>query len=168
MSNENEITLTIDFEPFLGTEDGDGIVGLLIREAGRQLAARVVYERAPQVRDEAAGLIAEMLREKLRPQVEEVLKIGIRKSAYGEPVSVPEFIAETVAKQLTVHDRQGSFRSERTLLENLLCDEIERTVAKELRETMNAAKQKVQEAVEAEGAKVIRETIERLAKGQGV
>jgi len=164
--NENEITLTIDLTPFL-TGDDDSIAGLLIREAGRQLAQQVTYERAPEVREQAAALIEDMLRDRLAPQVEKVLEAGIRKSAYGEPVPLPEFIADTVTAQLKINEH-ARFDSERTLLDRLIRKEIQRTVAHDLRETMAAAKRQVQEAVEAEGAKLIRETIERLAAGKGV
>lgn len=136
----------------------------LIVEAGRQLAQKTVYERAPEVREQAAKLIEDMLRERLAPQIEQVLTVGIRKSAYGDPVPLPEYIAETVTRQLTIQNRDASYRSDRTLLENLLSDEVKRVVGKELREVMNAAKERVREAVETQGAQVIRETIERLAK----
>ncbi len=109
--------------------------------------------------------VDELRLERLRPQVEEVLEVGIRKTMYGEPIPVATFVAETVAAQLTVRDRQPGFSSSgRTLLEKLIVEEVERVVGNDLRGVIRAAEAKVREAVEAEGAKIIRETIERLAQ----
>lgn len=136
----------------LGDVVVDQIVAKLAREdsAWRGLTATVAAERTDEIRRQLTPIVTEAINGPIQ-----------RTNAYGEPMSgVPttlrEMIVQEVQRVVTANnDRYGKGN----LLQEVIKTEVERAMRSELQALIVAEKAKVIEAIQAEGAAFMTNTI---------
>ena len=161
--------ITLDFETMFTGEDQsiaeavlERCAGQVLREVGREAIYRTHLERVEEIRDD-------LIVERLTPLIDEALTKSVQKTdAFGEPKGDPTTLREVILKRATDflkqprNSRIGQDRQ--TDVQAFIDEAVSRTVTKELRQALEDARKEVVNAVRAEGAEVIAETIRRMAK----
>lgn len=167
------ITVTFDLEE-LSREEGDsyqrGLLGVIAPMVTTELVRKIT------VADEWSGLAKrirdirdEEIREQLRPMVAETLSASIQRTNHygeptGDPVTLREVVAETGRKLLIEPQRNGSgYSTNETLVRRLIREEVDAAFGRELKAALDEAKAEIRTAVQAKGAAVLAETIQRMA-----
>ena len=167
------ITVTFDVNT-MAVERHDGYDFGLVGVIAPMVAERIV--KTISAGNEWSGLAQRIrdirddeIREQLRPAIVETLAASIQMTnAYGEPVgktaTLREVVAETGRKMLAEpqRDRNGYGTSE-TLVRRLIREEVEAAFGRELKAALDEAKTEIRAAVQAKGAAVLAETIQRMA-----
>ena len=178
MGNPIQITVELDLDKYLSTHHGydrDGepitepatIESLLLEQAARIIAQRVDRDEARELTRRAQAVLDEVLRERIAGLAIEALAQAVRPTdEFGTPKGQPQTLAELIQKkvvaQLKTTSRDGYSRN-RTVMDEVLEEEVRRTVRKELDAELKAAKEQVAAAVREQGAQLISETIQKLA-----
>ena len=150
------------------SEEGLTVADLIVRHAAERLLSSVGDEVRRSLLDRARRIADEEIRERLAPEIERLLSEPVQQTdTWGAPrgpaKSLREVIFESASAQLSVRRDQRS-GSDRTPLEEFLRREVSQVFSKELTEAMAQAKAEVLAAVKDEGAKVLSETIMRMAR----
>jgi hypothetical protein len=112
--------------------------------------------------DEILRWLGDLIEEALTEPLQPTDAFG---SPMGEPTTLRDLILKRVEKELSTEKSRSTFRNSRnTLLTEIVEREVLKVVGDDLRETMNVARTQVREAVQAKGAEVLAETIQRLAR----
>lgn len=158
------------------SEDPEGrpitLIEAIVRDAGNQLFKAVTHdEQYPTLRKRVLEIRDEEIRERIREQIEEAWHKTLQPTdefghPTGEPTTLERLIREKADKSLQVRgkDRRGSFSHERSVMEDVLASEVERTVRKELEGELKQAKEQVMQAVRDEGADLLRKAVEQSVR----
>lgn len=156
------------------TEEPLDLLGAVFNDVARQLLAELrnratgsdIYgglrQRIDAIRDEE-------IREAVRPAITEALTKAVQPTnhygeAQGEPKTLHETIVEKATAWLTTAKGDYYAKDKRTPIQAYIEDEVQKAFTKELRAEMEKAKAQVVKAVQDEGARVLAETIARMAK----
>ncbi len=157
-------------------EDGDAIQGeqltlgdLVAEKLANKIYAGLDYDGRYELSKKAGEERVKLIRERLVPQVEEVLSGEIQKTNnYGEPNGQKTTMRELVIAEITrVVNAKGDryHSSENTpLINRVVTAEVNRVLGTELAEVFKAEKDKVVAAVRAQAAELVAEAV---AKGVG-
>ena len=156
----------------LGKIYGEGSVANSIAEhAARQLlkaeseVANEFHSRVKRITDEEIGkTIQPMICEAISAAVQLTDSFGQSK---GEPTTLREIIVKRVEEELRSAQRADYIDTRHRnlpLLQVMIEREVARAVKEDLTEAMNNARKQVKEAVEAQGAAILTETIQRMAR----
>lgn len=139
---------------------GEITIGDMVAE---QIAAKLLKE----IRDGVQGKVQQAVNEAVKAQVDEWVREALaepiqRTNDYGRPVgeakSMPEFVAEHVAKWFSEPaDRYDSQRG--TRVQKLIYDEVDRKLKGELTTAIREAKASVVRAVSGQAGKLLAEAI---------
>lgn len=167
--------LEIDF-PY--PSEDESIEEAIIEAAARQMLAtrskdpgeEYAKTLASRIRERLNRIQDEEIRAQVRPLIVEALQQPLRKTnEFGDAIGPETTLRDLVvaeARTLWQKTEQSSHaRSRETVLQKAVREEVENAFAKELRETIAAAKSEVLEAVRAQASQVLTETIERSARG---
>lgn len=113
----------------------------------------------------------EEIRKELKPLLAEGLTAAAQKTdpwgaPKGEPKTLREIIIATATAELTKGRERDYGRGQETIVQHLIRTEVERVVRADLQTAIHEAKEQVRTAVREEGARIITETIERVAAGR--
>lgn len=177
------ITITLDLDALIigqryGGEDPDSGGPITFMEGVTEEVARLVFStiksgamsdtyqrmtrRAVEIRDEE-------IREAIRPAVIEAIDATMQPTdAYGNPKceaqTLHEIIVEQAKKAITAKDSDSYSRNKGlNIVEQFIASEVRSALDKELKATMEQAKADVLAAVKEQGAKVLSETIAKMA-----
>lgn len=142
------------------------------------VAAKMLLESEEHVRDDFRRRVRAILDDEIsrqcEPFVREALEGAIQKTdTWGTPVGparpLHEHIVEAVREELKLRDgqRRGTGGQD-PLLQRIIHEEVDRTLAHELREAVKGAKAEVLAAVSAKAAEILTETMTRIAEGRSV
>lgn len=176
-----ELTLNLDqnLARFRGYDhEGEPVEGpTTLEDLVIQLAADTVADRVTkdsqwdQHRQRVQTVRDEIIREKLEPLIEQALTRSLQPTdSYGQPKGEPTTLAEVIVgkatEMLTKQARVGRYPDERTAtqVQAWISEAVDRHVKAELSKALEEAKAEVKAAVRKQGAAVIAETIERMAK----
>ncbi len=168
-TDRNKITLDIDLSQlFYGEElKGDEAFPLpLLNGLVKEIAANYMREVGADLRREAVELVRAAIKEQSSTLVEQVMGQVFQPTDYygnpkGEPRAIRYVVVEEAVKYLTKKD--SGMNGGKTVVEKFLADEVQRAFNSELKSAVSAAKQQVLDAVQAEGAKVLSQTIANMA-----
>ena len=141
---------------------GDVIVERLVERLAND-------QEYPKLKDLLKRIREEILRDAVRPIVEEAIKAPLQKTnIYGEPIgketTLREVILDEAKKLLAAPPRSGSGRStDSSLLSQIIREEVGNAFRNELTEEIKDAKAKVRAAIQKEGAAALGFAIESLA-----
>jgi hypothetical protein len=136
----------------------------VVIEAARQITA----EGKEPARREVARLVAEyraqMIQQRVEAWIEEALNRGVqRTNAYGEPtgeaVPLSDVIDAEIKKQLKLRSTNNSFSSEKTVLDRVIAENVDRRLTEELNAAFLTAKTAMLNAAQDAGAKAIRAAV---------
>lgn len=177
MKIELELDLAGHLARHIGyNEDGEPVQepttleDVVLGMAAQSIAGTVVADEAKDyLRQRVYNLRDAEIREQLRPLVAEAIARSIQPTdPFGNPKGDPTTLAEVITKEaktaLTVPKESGYGNPKRTLIQQIIADEINTTFRKELADAVAEGKKAVAAALRAEGAVVIQQTIERMAK----
>lgn len=161
----DKILVEIDLGTIAGPEQD--VAGIIVDRASRILLDHN-RETTAAFLDRVAQIAAEEIREAIRPLVAAALMQPIQKTnTYGTPVGEPlplnEHIIE-IAREAMSQPIGRDYDRKKSLLQTILAEEVERVLRTELQNEIKQAKAEVLAAVHEQGARVITETIERLAR----
>lgn len=178
------ITITLDLDALIigqrysGGDEPDSGVPITFLEGVTEEVARLVFStiksgamsdtyremtrRAIEIRDEE-------IREAIRPAVIDAIGATMQPTdAYGNPKceakTLHEIIVEQAKKAITTKDSDSYSRTKGlNIVEQFIASEVRSALDKELKATMDQAKADVLAAVKEQGAKVLSETIAKMA-----
>lgn len=186
MAQPMVFTLSLDLDNHLARhigydDDGDPIEGpttvedLVLQMAADRLVRQVMregYDWRGDLRKRVNSIRDEVIAEKLRPDIEAAFAGPIQKTNnYGDPVGEPTTLREVVVGRveewLKSSDRD-SFRNPKGLTkpQQLIAEEVDRVLAREMKDAIAAAKAEVVAAVQAKGAELLAQTIAAMAGGR--
>lgn len=172
-----KLDLTLDLDHSLRSfhgfdRDGEAVAGPTTVEELVVIAAadRLIERQMARGSRPLANMIDEVRTEEIRarvvPMVEAALAGPVQRTdtwgaPNGAPTTIPELVAGQVSEYLTrpLPGRRSDDR--RTSLQTFIADEVEKAVTGELRAALDEAKATVRQAVVAQAAEVIQETIAR-------
>lgn len=164
------VTLDIDTDSLLSPQRQTLAEVIAEMAAGRMLLSLTNEERTG-LRHRVMEISDAEIRMQVQPLVAEALARSMRKTnrwgePTGEPITLAEAIMDEAQTQLTrtTHDDSFSGQRKRTLVQEIVAKEVERTIRHELAQEMSAAREQVAAAIREEGAKVLTETILRMAQ----
>lgn len=141
---------------------GDVLVERLVERLANDQEYPNLKELLKRVREE-------ILREAVKPIVEEAIKAPLQKTnnygeAIGKETTLREVILDEAKKLLTAPHRASSGRStDSSLLSQIIREEVGNAFRNELAEEIKVAKEKVRAAIRKEGAAALGVAIESLA-----
>lgn len=143
--------------------EGVTLAEAIVDQAAKQLLASIKEETEP-VRARVRAIRDEEIREQVRPLVGDTLGMLVQRtdeygSPKGQPVTLREVILEKAAESFKV-----SSRNRKSPLEEFITQEVDRAFRGELQEAMKASRAQVLAAVREQGAQIVQETIERMAR----
>jgi hypothetical protein len=185
MAEPVTLTLVLDLDRNIAThvtydDEGESITSpttveeLVLDLAAKALVDRTIAKAGKQwpgdMLDRVRNIRDEQIREILGPMVTEAVERSFTPTdTFGSPRGEPTTLRDEIVKQGVqwLQGREGEFRnpSRRTHIQQLIYDEVERAMAKELKDAMAKAKAEVLAAVQAEGARVLANTIASMSKG---
>ena len=142
--------------------------------AAKMLLASEVEDAREALRRRVQAITQDEISRQCEPFVRAALETAHRKTdswgtAIGPERPLHEFVVETVREELKLQDgRRTGTGSQPPLLARIIKEEVERTLAHELREAVKEAKGEVLEAVRSQAASVLAETMTRIAEGRPV
>lgn len=166
--------ITIDIPDFFegNAEDGtrstslremvaNAAVERLVTDARREAWGKTIRDRVRAIRDDE-------IREAVRPSIEEALTKAIQPTDVygtpkGEPVTLREHIVQTASDWLTKKSSERYGEKAMSPAERLIKEEVTRVFDREVKAALDDAKAQVMAAVQQEGARVLAETIARMA-----
>ncbi len=178
------ITITLDLDNLIigqrygGGDDGDGGGPITFMEGVTEEVARLVFstiksgamsDTYQQMTRRAAEIRDEEIREAIRPAVIEAIESSMQPTdSYGNPKceakTLHELIVEQAKKAITAKDSDSYSRTKGlNIVEQFIASEVKSALDKELKDTMEQAKADVLRAVQDQGAKVLSDTIAKLA-----
>lgn len=157
-----EATLVVN----LGESFADGNIGNAILEHAAAQLLRQAGEEVRETRDRIRLIRDEEIRAQVSPLVTQLLDSSVQLtdeygSARGKPVPLRDLIVQKATEILSVRQAHGS---RHTVLEDFITREVERVFKQQLEKEVNAAREQVAAAVREQGARVIEETIRRMAR----
>lgn len=166
----DKIIIEVDLSRIRLGEEGGDLGDYIVGQAAIQLIANSGRDLRTLLADRVSRIQDEEIREAVRPAIAEAIERAAQPTdsfgnVKGEPRTLHEIIVAMTVKQLQT--REGRFSSgsgAKTVLEEFIYQEVERTLRGELQEAVKEARAQVLAAVRDEGAKVITETIERMAR----
>lgn len=186
MAQPTEITLSLDLDSYLAVhrgydEDGESIQSpttvedIVLRIAADSIVRHVMrdgYDWRGDLRNRVGSIRDDLIAEKLRPDIDAAFAGPVQKTnTYGDPVGEPvtmrEVIVGRVEEWLKSSDRD-SYRNPKGLTkpQQLIAEEVDRVLAREMKEAIAAAKAEVVAAVQAKGAELLAQTIAAMAGGR--
>ncbi len=178
------ITITLDLDTLIigqrygGGEDGDGGAPITFMEGVTEEVARLVFstikagamsDTYQQLTRRAVEIRDEEIREVIRPAIVEAIDATMQPTdAYGNPKceaqTLHEIIVEQAKKVITAKDSDSYSRTKGlNIVQQFIAAEVRGALDKELKATMDQAKADVLAAVQEQGAKVLSETIAKMA-----
>lgn len=177
------ITITLDLDTLIigqryGGEDPDSGAPITFIEGVTEEVARMVFatlksgamsDTYQQLTRRASEIRDEEIRAVIRPAIIEAIDATMQPTdPYGNPKceakTLHEIIVEQAKKAITAKDSDSYSRNKGlNIVEQFIASEVRSALDKELRATMDQAKADVLAAVKDQGAKVLSETIARMA-----
>jgi hypothetical protein len=177
------ITITLDLDALIigqrySGEDPDSGAPITFMEGVTEEVARLVFatikadstsNRYQQLTRRASEIRDEEIREVIRPAIIEAIDATMQPTdAYGNPKceaqTLHEIIVEQAKKAITAKDSDTYSRTKGlNIVEQFIAAEVRSTLDKELKAVMDQAKADVLAAVKEQGAKVLSETIAKMA-----
>jgi hypothetical protein len=184
MSTNMKVELDIDIDSLLAPAysgcDEDGpvygkprtIAEVIAEEAAAQLLHKLTNEETRDLYHRVALVTDEEIKAQVRPLIAEALARSIQKTnqfgeSTGQPTTLSEAIMAEVQRQLTKPtqgDSYGGSMRRKTLVQEIIGAEVERTIRRELADEISKARAQVSAAIRDEGARLISETIQRMAR----
>ena len=178
MSKPTSITVELDLDSHLRRivterdEDGEPIYGnvtledLVIEKVAQSVADSLHRDITRELLTRAISVFEKSLAEKMGGIVTKALEAVTSDTDHygnvrGEPRTLAERIVEIGRKELVTTNTRDAYSRNQTVLDKMLADEVRRAIRKDLNAAMQSAQNRVRDSVEAEGARIIRETIER-------
>lgn len=177
MTEPVSLTITLDLDQYLARFHGydhegeprEGpttLADVVIELAARQLVERSGRDAASMASDEMRAAI----RERLGPIVDAALAAPLQRTneygaPRGEPTTIHEEVVRLTHEHLTKHSRSYG-RESLTVVQDFIRTEVEKAIKADLAETMTKARNEVMAAVRGNAAKLIAESVERLAAGK--
>lgn len=168
--------LTIELPDFFPGDAANGIRGASLQDLIVEAAAQQVLAGAREdvggyrkgLRERIAAIQDEHIRAAVLPDIEAALTRAVQPTDHygqpkGEPVTLHEVITEKAMSWLTTPASERYGESRMTPVERLIKEEVERAFAREVKAALDEAKQQVKDAVQQQGARVLAETITRMA-----
>ena len=175
------ITITLDLDALIigqryGGEDGgepitfmEGVTEEVARLVFSTLKSGAMSDTYQQLTRRAAEIRDEEIRAMIRPAIIEAIDATMQPTdAYGNPKceaqTLHEIIVEQAKKAITTKDSDSYSRNKGlNMVQQFIASEIRTALDKELKATMDQAKADVLAAVKEQGAKVLSETIAKMA-----
>lgn len=167
-----KLVVEIDLGKLWAGEDGS------VSEYIAGVAAKMLLKSEGEVRDafrrRVRALTDDEISRQVEPFVREALALAVQKTdTFGTPIGQPRpvhaYVVETVREELKLRDgRRSGSGSQDPVLQRIIHEEVDRTLAAELRETVKEAKGEVLEAVRTKAAEILAETIAKIAEGRAV
>lgn len=157
--------------------DSDGapitLVEAVVEEVARMVLHAIKNDTQsgiyPTLRERAATIRDEEIRSAIKPAIEQAVAAAMQPTdGYGNPKGEPktthELIVEQATKALTAKEHDHYSRNKGlNIVEQFIATEVRTTLDKELRGALEQAKADVLKAVRDQGAKVLSETIAKMA-----
>jgi hypothetical protein len=146
----------------LYTGENGSVAEAIIRAAADFLLNRIgsetIRHRIEQIRDDE-------IREHVRPLIATALTEPMQLTdEYGSPKGSAKPLSQIIVEKGMAQLQVKSYGNNKTPLEKFLSEEIERVFRNELREAMKEARGSVLAAVRQEGARIVEETITKMAR----
>jgi hypothetical protein len=181
MTAPMHVTLDIDLDSLLGPKgpfgpDGENggeqqtLAEVIAEMAAARMLASLGHEQRVDIQHRARQITDDEIRAQVQPLIATALERSMRKTnPWGEPTGEPATLAETIVaeaqRQLTKPTQGDSYDSTRrkTLVQDIIAKEVERTIRYELADEMSKVKEQVAAAIREQGAAVLTETIRRMS-----
>lgn len=157
------------FEIDLGTTfASDAAVSeAIVQECARRLLQQ--YDLTDDVRRRMKQVTGEEIKAAVQPLIKAALDEGFQPtdsfgSPKGDPTTLRDMIVQEAKRDLGASKQPGYHGSKQTLLEEIVGREVERAVREDLKQAMDDARKQVRAAVEKNGAEILAQTIERMAR----
>lgn len=158
-------------------DDPDGgpvtLIDAVVEEVGRLVLQSIKNDTTRDtyrsLRDRAATIRDEEIRAAIKPAIEQAVTATMQPTdGYGNPKGEPktthELIVEHATKVLTAKNNDHYSRDKgQNIVEQFIAKEVQAVLNKELKAALEQAKADVMRAVKDQGAKVLSETIARMA-----
>ena len=132
------------------------VTSILTSEAKSYLHSAVQRIRDDEIREQLRPLIADALARSVQPT-----------DHFGNPKGEPTTLAEVITKQAkaeaTAPRDQGYGKPKRTLVQEIVAKEVDRTFRAELAKELEAGKAEVRKALREQGAAILQQAIEKAA-----
>lgn len=176
-----ELTAKINLTPGYYRRDADGdeagpatLLDALLVEAASQLLRGATREELSGYRASVGQRVSAIRDEEIRARIVPLVDAAFDRgnipltNNYGEPtgktVSMTDLILEHVQREVKIGPlNRNGYRESENVMTKLVKDEIDRSLKGELKAVIDAAKTELRRTIEAEGAKVLAETISRMA-----
>lgn len=158
-------SITIDLDETL--LEGD-ITAEVLSRAAVSLADQVSRDGRNVLIRRIETIADEEIRDMIKPMLEEAFGSLLQPTDHfghpkGEPRTLAEVIVEMAQKELKRPSDRHDSRSE-TVIQKIIRDEVQRQIGGELKQAVAQGREEVLAAVQAEAAKIIGETVARMAK----
>lgn len=176
------ITITLDIDSlvigqrYAGGEDSgapitfmEGVTEEVARLVFSTIKSGAMSDRYQEMTRRAAEIRDEEIRQAVRPAVIEAIEASMQPTdSYGNPKceakTLHELIVEQARKAITAKDSDHYSRTKGlNIVEQFVAAEVKSALDKELKATLEQAKVDVLRAVQEQGAKVLSETIAKMA-----
>ncbi len=132
----------------LGEAIIDRVADLLVQTSDRELRLAVNQVRTQEIKDQVAKQVEAALVEPLR-------QTNTWGEPTGEPTNLRNEILRIASKAVELPARSNSYQAEKSVLQRIISEEVDRVLAKELADVVKAEKEKVVAAVRAKAADLI-------------
>lgn len=180
MPNQTEVTLALDFTPYLSrterTLDSEGpyqhpvtVEELVLDAAVAQLVRGIGADERRDLRGRAQKITNDVIREQVEPIVRAAIEQPFQPTdtfgnARGEPTSLHEMVLDVATKILTQRKQSTGRDPQRSFVEQVVHDQVTKALGAELTAAIEQAKAEVAAAVKDAAAGAIAQAITRAIK----